>query len=464
MRVARPERRLEHAQVGAARRRTTGRRCRRAPRSGGDAPLDGRADAGARHPAPDSALRRRRPPRGSRRHALRRRRDRRRRTRARSSRRWPRSIELHMRPALAGIDAVSAECPTLLQVAAFDTVVSRDLPAAAAGYALPFEWSERWGLKRFGFHGLSVQYSVEQARRLLGRMPAKLIVCHLGSGCSITAVADGKSLDTTMGFSPLDGVMMATRAGSVDPGLILYLQARCGVGLDELQGRARQSLGPPRRVRRLRRSAQGSRRRGRGVAARAARLRANSSGRCAAPSARWRGARRRRCAGVHRRHRREQRARPRATSRPRSRSRACVCAPDAAGTGDRLISDAGLARRRRCSFMRAKISSSSTRSWNSRTTVHKNGHESIEDRTPKPCRTTITSHRGRSAIVEKETVHHRQIPRCGEDFVVQVSTFEHQNELAETQIGVRERIWKGTLGRKCLAICGQCFIVLIKRS
>src|SRR6185369_17414345 len=105
---------------------------------------------------------------------------------------------LHMRPALAGIDAVSAEFPTVTQVAAFDTAFHSSLPAAAAGYALPFEWSERWGLKRFGFHGLSVQYSLEQAQQLLGRTPARMIVCHLGSGCSVTAVADGKSVDTTM--------------------------------------------------------------------------------------------------------------------------------------------------------------------------------------------------------------------------------------------------------------------------
>ncbi len=143
--------------------------------------------------------------------------------------------ELHMRPALAGLDAVSAEFPSLPQVAAFDTSFHATLPAAAAGYALPFEWSERFGLRRFGFHGLSVQHSVARAEKLLGRAPEKLIVCHLGSGCSITAVAGGKSLDTTMGFTPLDGVMMATRSGAVDPGLLLHLQARCGVGLDELR-------------------------------------------------------------------------------------------------------------------------------------------------------------------------------------------------------------------------------------
>jgi acetate kinase len=142
---------------------------------------------------------------------------------------------LHMRPALAGIDAVSDTFPTVPQVAAFDTSFHVTLPEAAAGYALPFEWSERFGLRRFGFHGLSVQYSLERAQALLGRTPARLIVCHLGSGCSITAVADGRSIDTTMGFTPLEGVMMATRSGSVDPGVLFHLQARCGIGLDELE-------------------------------------------------------------------------------------------------------------------------------------------------------------------------------------------------------------------------------------
>ncbi len=142
---------------------------------------------------------------------------------------------LHMLPALAGIDAVSAEFSTLTQVAAFDTAFHSTMPEAAAGYGLPFEWSERWGIKRFGFHGLSVQYSLERARVLLDRTPARMIVCHLGSGCSISALAAGRSVDTTMGFTPLEGVMMATRSGSVDPGVLLYLQAHCGVGLEELK-------------------------------------------------------------------------------------------------------------------------------------------------------------------------------------------------------------------------------------
>ncbi len=142
---------------------------------------------------------------------------------------------LHTPAALAGIDAVRAEAPDLPQVAAFDTAFHVTLPEAAAIYPLPWEWSERFGLRRYGFHGLSVAHSVRQVSRRLGATPARLLVCHLGSGCSLTAVAGGRSLDTTMGYTPLDGVMMATRPGALDPGLALHLQRRCGVGLDDLE-------------------------------------------------------------------------------------------------------------------------------------------------------------------------------------------------------------------------------------
>jgi acetate kinase len=142
---------------------------------------------------------------------------------------------LHTPAALAGIDAVAAEAPELPQVAAFDTSFHATLSEAAALYPLPWEWSERHGLRRYGFHGLSVSYAAGRVAELLGGAPRRLLVCHLGSGCSLTAVADGRSVDTTMGMTPLEGVMMATRCGSVDPGLLLHLQRRCGLGLDELE-------------------------------------------------------------------------------------------------------------------------------------------------------------------------------------------------------------------------------------
>lgn len=136
---------------------------------------------------------------------------------------------LHMPPALAAIDAVAAAFPAVPQVAAFDTAFHGTMSEAAAGYGLPYEWTARYGIRRFGFHGLSVDHAVTQATALLGRQLGRLVVCHLGSGCSVTAVAGGRSVDTTMGFTPLDGVVMATRAGSVDPGLLLHLQLRHGV-------------------------------------------------------------------------------------------------------------------------------------------------------------------------------------------------------------------------------------------
>jgi len=141
----------------------------------------------------------------------------------------------HMDASLAGIDAVSGAFPSVRQVASFDTAFHATMPEAASGYGLPFEWTERWGLRRFGFHGLSVAYAVERTRELLAATPSRLIVCHLGSGCSVTAVQGGRSVDTTMGFSPLEGLMMATRSGSIDPGVVLYLQQHCDVGVEDIR-------------------------------------------------------------------------------------------------------------------------------------------------------------------------------------------------------------------------------------
>ena len=134
---------------------------------------------------------------------------------------------LHTHAALAGIDAATAALPGLPQVACFDTAFHGTIAPVAATYALPREWTERFGLRRFGFHGLNVAWCAEQAARLAGaERSRRLVVCHLGSGCSVTAVLDGRSADTTMGFTPLEGVPMATRSGSVDPGLLLHLLER----------------------------------------------------------------------------------------------------------------------------------------------------------------------------------------------------------------------------------------------
>ena len=133
---------------------------------------------------------------------------------------------LHMAPALAALEDARRRLPDTPHVAVFDTSFHRTIPERASTYALPRRWRER-GIRRYGFHGLSVAWAAEQVR-----VP-RLVVCHLGGGCSVTAVQDGRSVDTTMGFTPLEGVPMGTRAGSIDPGVLLYLLHH-GVTLDEL--------------------------------------------------------------------------------------------------------------------------------------------------------------------------------------------------------------------------------------
>ena len=124
---------------------------------------------------------------------------------------------LHNRPALEQIRRAREELPDVPHVAVFDTAFHRTMPAAASTYAIPERWREEWDVHRYGFHGISVQWVVSQVEA------ERLVVCHLGGGCSVTAVRAGRSVDTTMGFSPLEGVPMATRSGSVDPGALLYL-------------------------------------------------------------------------------------------------------------------------------------------------------------------------------------------------------------------------------------------------
>jgi len=142
---------------------------------------------------------------------------------------------LHNRRAASVMRAAIQLLPDLAHVACFDTAFHADLPEAAQRYALPSEWVERWGVRRYGFHGLSVTWAVRRASELLGRPreDLALVVAHLGSGCSVTAVNGGRSVDTSMGFTPYEGLMMGTRAGSVDPGILLRLAAD-GMSADEL--------------------------------------------------------------------------------------------------------------------------------------------------------------------------------------------------------------------------------------
>jgi len=152
---------------------------------------------------------------------------------------------LHQPRALAGIAAVRRALPDTPAVACFDTAFHAGMPAAAAQYALPAAWTQRFGLRRYGFHGLSHGYASGRAAQLLDRDPAQLriVTCHLGAGASLAAVHGGRSVDTTMGFTPLEGLVMATRSGSVDPGLIVWLLQHGQLGLDDVAAGLEQSAG-----------------------------------------------------------------------------------------------------------------------------------------------------------------------------------------------------------------------------
>jgi acetate kinase len=153
---------------------------------------------------------------------------------------------LHQPAAVAALEAVGRALPGLPAVACFDTAFHATLPAAASTYALPAAWRSRWELRRYGFHGLSHAYASARAAELLAAGDGddlRVVTCHLGAGASLAAVRGGRSIDTTMGFTPLEGLVMATRSGSVDPGLIVWLgehgglsPAEIGEGLERASG------------------------------------------------------------------------------------------------------------------------------------------------------------------------------------------------------------------------------------
>jgi acetate kinase len=144
---------------------------------------------------------------------------------------------LHNRRALEEIRRAREALPDLPHVAVFDTAFHRTMPVAASTYAIPRRWREEWDVHRYGFHGISVQWVSSQIDA------ERLVVCHLGGGCSVTAVREGRSVDTTMGFSPLEGVPMTTRSGSIDPGALVYLLREQRITLAELEDELEHASG-----------------------------------------------------------------------------------------------------------------------------------------------------------------------------------------------------------------------------
>jgi acetate kinase len=144
---------------------------------------------------------------------------------------------LHQPKSLAALRAVSERLPDVPAIACFDTAFHQTLSPAAATYPLPARWRERWGLRKYGFHGLSHGWIARRVPELCPELPdtVRIVSCHLGAGASLCAIAAGRSVDTTMGFTPLDGLVMATRSGSVDPGMLLWLLERGRLTRHELE-------------------------------------------------------------------------------------------------------------------------------------------------------------------------------------------------------------------------------------
>jgi acetate kinase len=141
---------------------------------------------------------------------------------------------LHNPPSLDGINAIEQILPKVPQIAAFDTAFHATLSEAARTYPLPRKWTREWGIRRYGFHGLSHSYCSTETSKIIGRRDLRLVIAHLGNGASVSAVRDGVCVDTSMGFTPLEGLMMATRSGTVDPGLLIYLLRHKGLDAEEL--------------------------------------------------------------------------------------------------------------------------------------------------------------------------------------------------------------------------------------
>jgi acetate kinase len=152
---------------------------------------------------------------------------------------------LHNPPSLAALAAAEAELPSVPHVAVFDTAFHATIPPEAFTYPVPAAWTRDWGVRRYGFHGLSHAYCAGRAAELLGRPAAelRLVICHLGHGCSASAVKGGRCVDTTMGFTPLEGLMMGTRCGSIDPSIVLHVQQRHGLTAGQVEAALNRESG-----------------------------------------------------------------------------------------------------------------------------------------------------------------------------------------------------------------------------
>ena len=141
---------------------------------------------------------------------------------------------LHHPGNLAGIEAMKKALPGVPNVAVFDTAFHQTMPAVNYMYPVPYEWYEKYGVRKYGFHGTSHKYITETMKKMLGKEDVNLIICHVGSGASISCIKDGKCFDTTMGLTPLDGLMMGTRCGSIDPSIIEYVCKESGKDVSEV--------------------------------------------------------------------------------------------------------------------------------------------------------------------------------------------------------------------------------------
>src|SRR5579872_3464359 len=152
---------------------------------------------------------------------------------------------LHQPKSLAGIDAARCVLPDVPTVACFDTAFHTSMPETATTYAVPREWRERYGVRRFGFHGLSHAYASRRGAELVGLRvdQLRIVTCHLGAGASLAAVSHGASVDTTMGFTPLEGLVMATRSGTIDPGLVPWLLQNSTMTVGQLADALEHSSG-----------------------------------------------------------------------------------------------------------------------------------------------------------------------------------------------------------------------------